>query len=272
LNHRSHFLTSIFFLAFIPHLLSQSVSTQIGARPNGIGYTATALFDEWGVFNNIAGTAKLESTVAAFTYDLHPLLTGANRTAAVFSIPTKIGVASGGAYRFGDDLYNEHLLTTGISNKFGLAALGAQVNYIQYRVEGFGSKGVLSLNLGGIAELTPNLSIGAYIVNLNQPEIGDQEKLPTKLLAGIAFKPTEKVFIASEIEKTIEYNPVWKMGIEYKFHKKFCARTGYNINPNKAFFGLGFITKKFTIDYSAQYSTLLSLSHQATVGYQLKQK
>jgi hypothetical protein len=272
LSTRSHFLTSLFFLAFIPQLLSQSVSTQIGARANGIGYTATALFDEWGVYNNIAGTAKLESAVAAFTYDFHPSLAGANRTAAVFAVPTKIGVASGGAYRFGDDLYNEHLLTAGFSNKFGLAALGAQVNYIQYRIEGFGSKGVFSLNLGGIAELTPNLSIGAYIVNLNQPKIGDQEKLPTKLLAGIAFKPTNKVYIASEIEKNLEYDPTWKMGIEYKFHKKFCARTGYNVNPNKSFFGLGFTTKKFTIDYSAQYSTLLSLSHQATVGYQLKQK
>jgi hypothetical protein len=70
------------------------------------------------------------------------------------------------------------------------------------------------------------------------------------LVAGISFKPTDKVFIATEIEKDLEYDPIWKMGLEYKFHEKFCARTGYNLNPNAAFFGLGFKTKKFAIDYA----------------------
>lgn len=253
-------------------MFAQSASTQIGARANGIGYTSSTLFDEWGIFNNIAGTAKVEKTSAAFTYDLHPSVNGANRTAGAFAVPVKIGVVSAGIYRFGDDLYNEQLLSAGFSNKFGLAALGAQINYIQYRTEGFGSKGVLSLNLGGIAELTPHLSIGAYIVNINQPEISEQEKLPTKLVAGIGFKPVDKVFIATEIEKDLDYDPTWKMGIEYKFHKKFCARTGYTINANTAFFGLGFITKKFTIDYSIQHNVSVSLSHQATVGYQFTGK
>jgi hypothetical protein len=240
----------------------------MGARANGLGYTSSALYDTWGVFNNIAGIAKIENTTAAFTYDLRPSLTGANRTAAVVALPLKTGVLGGGAYRFGDDLYNEHVITAGFSNKFGLAALGAQVNYIQYRTEGFGSKGVWSFNLGGIAELTPQFSVGAYIININQPSISENEKLPTRLVAGISFTPIDKLFIATEIEKDLDYDPTWKAGIEYKFHTKFCARSGYNINPNTAFFGLGFKTKKFTIDYALQYSTVLSSSHQASAAYQ----
>ena len=230
------------------------------------------MFDTWSVFNNIAGTAKLKKVSAAFTYDAHPALAGANRTAAAFAVPIKLGVVSAGAFRFGDNLYNEHVLSVGFSNQFGLAALGAQVNYIQYRTEGFGSKGVWSVNMGGIAELTSKISIGAYIQNINQPEISELEKLPTKLIAGISFKPIDKVFIATEIEKDLEYDPTWKMGIEYKFHKKFCGRTGYNVNPNAAFFGLGFNTNKFTIDYALQHSTSLSLSHQASITYQLISK
>ena len=77
-------------------------------------------------------------------------LQGANRTAAAVAIPTKVGVIGTGVYRFGDNLYNEHLLSAGFSNKFGITSLGAQVNYIQYLVEGFGSKGVWNINLGGI--------------------------------------------------------------------------------------------------------------------------
>ncbi len=233
-----------------------------------MGYAAATLFDSWGLYNNPASTSKLENIAAGFTYDFHPTPIGSSRTAAFLALPVQIGVVSVGAYRFGDELYNEHILSTSFASKFGLASLGAQVNYIQYQAEGFGSKGVISVNLGGIAELTPQLSIGAYIININQPEISGEEKLPTKLVAGLGFKPIEKVFIAAEIEKDLDFDPTWKMGIEYAFHKKFSARTGYNLRPNTGFFGLGFKTKKFTIDYALQYQVLLGLSHQASIGYQ----
>ena len=247
---------------------AQSVSTQIGARANGMGYAAAALFDTWSLFNNPASTSRLENISAGFTYDLHPVPAGANRTAALISIPVSIGVITGGVYRFGDDLYNEHLISAGFASKFGLASLGMQVNYIQYSAEGFGTKGVASVNLGGIAELTPQLSIGAYIINVNQPQISGEEKLPTRLAAGLGFKPIEKLFVAAEIEKDLDLDPTWKIGMEYVFHKKFSARTGYSIHPNTGFFGLGFKTKKFTLDYAVQYNVSLSLSHQASVGYQ----
>jgi hypothetical protein len=265
---------SLYLLTFLlpGFAFSQSVSTQIGARPHGIAYASSTLFDTWSVFNNIAGIAKLEVATAACAYDAHPTLPGANRMAAVFAMPFKIGVAGTGIYRFGDDLYNEHILTAGFSNQFGLAALGAQLNYIQYRTEGFGNKGVWSLNFGGIAELTPHLFVGAYVININQPSISQEDKLPTKLVAGIGFKSTEKVFVATEIEKDLDYDPLWKMGLEYKFHPKFCGRTGYNINPNTAYFGFGFKTKKLTIDYALQHSHVLNLSHQASVAYQFASK
>lgn len=167
-----------------------------------------------------------------------------------------------------DDLYNEHVITGSFASKFGLASLGVKVNYIQYAAEGFGTKGVASISLGGIAELTPQLSIGAYIVNLNQPTISGEEKLPTRLVAGLGFKPIEKLFIATELEKDLDVDPTWKMGLEYAFHKKFSARTGYNLRPNTGFFGLGFKTKKLTIDYAVQYNVSMSFSHQASIGYQ----
>jgi hypothetical protein len=240
----------------------------MGGRANGMGYASAALFDEWGVFNNIAGIAKIETTTASFAYDLHPSLVGANRTAALIAHPFYIGVIGVGAYRFGDNLYNEHILSAGFSNTFGIASLGLKVNYIQYQTEGFGTKGVMSINFGGIAQLTPILAVGAYITNINQPDLNDFEKLPTRLAAGISITPTEKISIITELEKDLEYDPTWKAGIEYKFHTKFSARTGYNINPNTAFFGLGFKTKKFNIDYALQHNVVLSLSHQASISYQ----
>jgi hypothetical protein len=103
-----------------------------------------------------------------------------------------------------------------------------------------------------------------------QSKISESEKLPTKLLAGIGFNPIEKIFITTEIEKDLDYDAVWKAGIEYKFHSKFSVRTGYNVNPDQLFFGLGFTTKRFILDYAVQYNALLSLAHQASIRYQFK--
>jgi len=249
-------------------LVAQSVSTVMGAKANGIGYASATVSDSWGLFNNIAGLASLENTTASFTYDAHPSLMGANRTAAVLAMPIKIGVAGIGAYRFGDDVYSEQVLTVGYSNQFGIAALGAKVNYIQYQAEGFGSKGVVSLSLGGIAKITPELSIGAYITNINQPSISEDEKLPTRLNAGLSYSPHDKILLATEIEKELDYEATLKIGMQYKFHEKLVGRTGYNLNPNAAFFGLGFKTKKFLLDYALQYNVTLRFSHQASVSYQ----
>jgi hypothetical protein len=78
------------------------------------------------------------------------------------------GVTSVGAFRFGDDLYNEQMVSLGFGNKFGIASLGVKANYIQYQADGFGTYGAVSIDFGGLAELTDQLSIGAYITNLNQ--------------------------------------------------------------------------------------------------------
>jgi len=265
-------ITTLFVIVYSSTLKAQSVSTSIGAKASGIGYAASTISDVWGVYNNIAGIATVQNTTASFTYDLHPSLDGANRTAAVLAIPLKTGATGIGMYRFGDDLYNEQILTAGYSNQFGIAALGVKANYIQYRTEGFGSKGIFTLSFGGIAKITKEISVGAYITNINQPSLSDNEKVPTRLNAGVAFTPSANFFITTEIEKDLDYEATLKIGMQYTFHEKLFARTGYNLHPNTAFFGLGFKTKKFILDYALQHNTSLGLSHQASVSYQFIRK
>ena len=254
--------------------ISQSVSALMGARGAGMGYASSTLRDEWALFNNVGGLAKVNQPIAAFAYEVLPGLTGANRTAALFSTPLGIGVIGFGMFRFGDDLYNEQIISAGYSNQFGIASLGLKLNYIQYRADGFGVRSALSLNFGGIAQITPLFLVGAYIVNLNQPKLStvDKERLPTKLVVGMSFKPGEKVFIATEIEKDLEFDPTLKAGIDYQLHKKIYFRTGFNFHPNAAFFGIGFVVKKIKIDYSLQYSSILTSGNQASAVYRFEKR
>lgn len=247
---------------------AQSVSTLMGARGNGLGYASATLFDGFAILNNSAGLAKLTHPVGVTAFHHAAALPAANRAAFAFSAPVKTGVAGLGIFRFGDNVYSESVLSAGFSNQFGLAALGVKVNYIQYQAEGFGTKGVFTIGMGGIAELTKEISVGAYINNINRPEISeDGDKVPALLSASLACTPTEKVLIAAEIQKDLDFETTWKAGLEYAFHPKFIARTGFNLKPNASFFGFGFKTSKLNLDYAIQYSTLLQFSQQASAAY-----
>lgn len=246
----------------------------LGARQNGLGYASSCLNDEWSLFNNIGGMADVKNFTTSFTYDARPYLKSFNRMAFVLANPFTFGVIGLGASRFGDDLYNEQVLTAGFSNHVGLASLGLKVNYVQYRAEGFGSTSAFTISFGGIAQLTPSFAVGAHLININQPRISstDTDRIPTYFIAGVALRPSEKVLILSEIEKDLDHSPTWKAALEYQAHQKLSFRTGFNINPNAAFIGLGFKPGKFLLDYAFQYHPDLGGSHQATVGYTIKKQ
>ncbi len=240
----------------------------------GMGNAVSCVGNEWSLFNNPGGLSKIKNTMATFTYEAHPSFTPFNRMASSLAIPSKFGVSAFGFYRFGDDLYNEQIISAAFANQLGLASLGLKVNYVQYHAEGFGTIGIFTFCFGGIAQLTPALSVGANILNIYQPTISQDsdEKVPTILTIGIGFKFSETLFVSTEIEKDLDHRVLTKAGLEYTIHKKLIARTGINLNPNAGFAGVGFKPKKFNLDYGYQYSITQGSIHQASVTYLLNSR
>src|SRR5450432_2670502 len=133
---RNKLLLLLLFVVLENSGAAQSVNTLMGGRAAGLAYASATLCDEWALLNNIGAMAKVNHPTAAFAYEVRPALPGANRIAAIYSTPTKIGVAGFGLFRFGDDVYSEQIISTGYSNQMGLASLGLKINFIQYRAEG----------------------------------------------------------------------------------------------------------------------------------------
>lgn len=241
----------------------------------GMAYASACLQDELSLFNNVAGLASLKHPTSAVAYDVKPKLKGANRNAITIALPIKLGVVGVGALRFGDELYNEQIFSAGFSNQLGLASLGATLNYLQYNAQGFGTKSVLTLNAGGIATLSKIISIGAYVLNINQPLLSEieSEHVPTRLTLGVGITPTEKVQLSTELTKEVDQVATFKTGMEYQATKKFYTRTGFSLYPNNIFVGIGFMQSKLSIDYAYQYAlTGLGDSHQASLAYKWKAK
>jgi len=253
------------------HCQSQSVNTTMSGRSLGLANVTAALPDEWSILNNIGGLSKTKAANAAVAYEVKPALLGGNRMAAAFSMPVKTGAFGFGLFRFGDNFYNEQLATLGFGNEFGNTSLGVKVNYIQYQAIGFGNKTALGISFGGLTQLSKGVSIGAYVVNLNQPAISlkDKEKLPAQLVMGVGVKPKEVLQLFIEISKELDYSPTIKAAMEYEVHKKIYARTGFNLQPEAAFFGVGFIYPKLKMDYAFQYTQNLNYAFQMSITYQL---
>ncbi len=255
-------------------MTAQSTTTQMGARAFGLARTSSCLQDEWSMLGNIGGLGKAEKPVAAFTQEINFSIRSFSRTAASCVVPLSYGVAGLSLFRFGDALYSEQIVSVGFGNTFGITSIGVKLNYIQYRADGFGTKGLLSLSTGGITQLSKKILIGVYITNINQPKMSqtDHERLPTIVTAGLGVNASENIFVTTEIEKDLAYDPVWKTGMEYSFNNKFKARTGFNINPDAFFIGCGFVSSRLKLDYAFQYNPQLGNSHQASVAYQFKRK
>jgi hypothetical protein len=246
----------------------------MGARVMGLGNAGVCIGDEWSVVNNVGGLSKIEEITVPVSQYAIPSFKPFNRLAATIAFPTKVGVMGTSFFRIGDDIYNEQVVSLGYSNQFGLASLGLKVNYIQYHAEGFGTTTAFTVSLGGIAEITPKLSIGATVDNINQPKLSDnsEERIPARFRVGTLMNLSEKVLAIMELEKDSENSPIVKAGLEYILHKRFTARTGFNLNPQSAFGGLGFKLKKFKIDYAFHFHEQLGAAHQASVILNLKRK
>jgi hypothetical protein len=261
------------FILWAKVAIAQSISTQMGARSAGMGYASAGSSDEWSLFNNPGGIGKFKQINTAFTYEVQSQLKGANRMAALFNHPFKWGAISTGIFRFGDDLYNEQALSIGLGNKVGIASLGAKLNIIQYHAEGFGVSRAISVDFGGITEITEKLYLSAFITNLTQSHIGDDhEPLPTRLTAGLSYYPDKNIFLTTELSKELGYEATWRTGIEYSFHQKVYFRTGFNLTPNAAFFGVGIRKQKIRLDYSVQLNHFTGVAHQASASYWFSQK
>jgi len=253
--------------------IAQSISTQMGSRSAGLGYASSGITDEWNLFNNPGGLGKINQLSTAFAYEVKPQLKGANRMAATFNAPMKWGALSTGLFRFGDDLYNEQMISIGLGNQVGIASLGVRANVVQYHAAGFGISQSVSFDFGGITELTEKLSINAYITNLTQSKIGeDNQPLPTRLTAGLSYRPEKHIYIATELSKELDYITTWRTGIEYAFQQKVYFRTGFNLKPNAAFFGVGLHKKKIRIDYAVQLNQFTGAAHQASASYWFNSK
>lgn len=258
-------------LAFYYSLEIQAQNFPISAKAAGIGNAIVTSQDAWAVFGNIGGMANVKSVTALFAYENRFGFTnGFHAVAAGVVIPTPIGNGAISTYRFGDEIFSKQKLGIGWAHQISRISIGVQANYWQHHVEGYGTRGNLVMELGGVAAIIPRLTFGLHILNVNQTKISEEEHFSTVVRVGLGYNPIDPLLLVIETEKDTEFASVFKLGMEYKLVEKLRLRTGLSTRTLRTHYGFGLYLKKFIIDYALVSHPQLGMSNQLSVAYKLK--
>ena len=265
-------LLSILIASFSFHVCFGQESEFIGPRSNGVANSSSTFSDVFSIFNNPGSLGFVENESVASGYHNRFEMEAFSTAYAVVNKKIKSGFASLGISRFGDDLLSHSKIVTGYGNTLGIASIGGSITYHQLQIEGFGTKGFVTFDFGGVAHITHAIKIGALIKNISQAKISKhtEEKYPTLIIAGLSYMPTTSLTVNVQINKNISDPAQIKIGIEYKV-KAIYLRSGFNTNPSWIAFGGGFHHKKFEFDYALQNHPLLGRSHTIALTYNYMQ-
>ena len=268
---------------------------QRGARAAGLGNASVALPGEvWSMGNNVAGLGELQRPSVGFYAENRYFSPALNVGALTVALPlgraatpaadaatppaapaaaarswARHGVVAFEAQRFGGQLYNETRLGAGYGYRFGQISLGGRVDMLQVSIEGLGSRRVVLGTLGGQIEVIPQrLSFGASLYNLSQTKLASyqNERVPTVLRAGLAYRPGAQVLLLVETEKDVERDANFKAGLEYRPVPVLVARLGLASLTEQASAGLGVVAGAFLLDYAATYQQALGFSQHLSVS------
>ena len=273
-----------------------------GARAASLGNASVALAGEvWSMGNNVAGLGGIQQPAVGFYAENRYFSAALNVGALTIALPlgrtlgvpsadgsgpmlaaaapaqtwVRNGVVAFEAQRFGGQLYNETRVGAGYGYRFGQISLGARVDVLQVSIEGLGSRRVVLGTMGGQIEVVPQrLTFGASLYNLSQTKLASyqDERVPTVLKAGLAYRPSSQVLLVVETEKDVEREANFKAGLEYRPVPVLAARLGLATLTEQASAGIGVLAGPFQIDYAAAFQQALGFSQHLSVSKSWGQK
>lgn len=250
---------------------AQSVVSNGGAKNEGLAGQSAVSLDEWSLWRNPAGLAHVNNSMISFGIRRTPVINLPGRSAVV-AIHTRAGCFAGGVSAFGDELYNEAVLSLGFAHQLGITCIGVRADVYQLYVDGNDVRRTVGITIGGITAIGTRLMIGAVARNINLPEWAAGHPLPVVLATGLLFTASDNFLVIAEVEKNTDFEPTIKAAVEYSVRKKFFARTGFNLFPNAAFGGVGFRLWRIGIDYALRWGYLPGYSQQISVTLQAGQR
>lgn len=265
-------VAAIIGMLIVSNLWAQKENVSIGGRSAGMGNASVTFTDLWSAHNNQAGMAYYKSMAAGVYYENRFMMKEMGQKAFTFVLPVKNSGVFGVNYsNFGYNLYNENKIGLAYAMPFGeRVSAGLQLDYIYTHIaEDYGNRGAFTFEVGVRAVLIKNLVFAAHIFNPIRAKASkySEERIPSIIKGGLSYTFSEKALISAEIEKDINYKPVFKAGAEYHIVKPLYVRIGIGTSPLVNTLGVGIEIHKFKIDIATMRHPVLGFSPQMSLSF-----
>lgn len=238
--------------------------TPMGARSMAMANASTTINDVWAYHHNPGALADVDRFTAGISYENRFLLKELQSQGFAVAVPMKVGVISVGGQLYGSEQFRSSKAGLGYSMKLSEKFFaGAQLNYIGLRLpENYGSANSMTAEVGIYAKLTEKWKLGASVFNLGRAKLSDfaDDRFTTMMRIGSSYSFSQKVMLAIDFEKNLDYDLRIKTGVEYEVVKNFKLRGGFATAPIELSAGIGYEWKQLEISAGSSYHQVLGWS------------
>ncbi|MFH1936727.1 MAG: hypothetical protein ABIK52_04105 [Bacteroidota bacterium] len=242
-----------------------------GGRAAAMGRAAVAVPGIWSVSTNQAGMIWQDGWQAGLFAENRFLMKELCFEALALSWSGKPGAFGLVLSYHGFRLYNEFKAGISYARKFGKRfSMGVQLQYFRLQIaEGYGSRGVLSCEIGWMYKPDRFWTIGMQVCNPVPVKLtsGPEERLPVLFRLGVGYDLSGKVLILLEGEKDLELPLVLKTGLEVRLAKPVYGRIGMLTGPFMVTGGIGVTLGRLVVDIATEYHMVLGFSPAISIGY-----
>ena len=227
----------ISFISYI-ELFSQSFKVEAG-KSAAMSNASVTLSDIWSIYSNQAGLGNLEN-ISIGAFHQSGFIKEQNVQGIAFAIPTKTGTIGASYSYYGYSQYNEMQAGLAFGRSFTkYFSVGIQLNYIYTHIaDNYGTEDAVNFEIGILSEPIDNLVIGTHVYNPLRSKLGEEE-IPTYFDMGISYLFSEKILLAIGTEKDLDYDAIFKAGIDYQIIEYVSVQAGISTNPARYSFGIG---------------------------------
>ncbi len=264
------FIIILFYCGCIS-LTHAQIATVAGGKGAGMSNTSTTFQDIFSMASNQAGIAFLKNPSIGLIAEQRFSNQDIRQVGILAGMPSQFGSFGMLIQSFGFETYNEQKIGLAYARKLSKNfAIGLQFDYLNTRITEYGNQGTVTFEGGLQAQIIENLWLGASIFNPIRMKIMPDEYLPTQFNFGFSYRFSDKILLATEVQKDFEYPAAAKFGLDYRIIEALSIRLGVGTAPVQNSFGIGLHLQQFHFDFAANYHQILGITPTFSMNYDFK--
>lgn len=237
-----------------------------GAKDIALSNSTIALAnDVFSLFSNPSGLAQMTWREIGIYYSPSPF--GMNELSNAFGAyhePTGFGSFGVGFMTYGFDLYRQNKVAVSYANRFeDFILIGITAQYHTLSISKYGNTSYLTLLLGTLIYINPDLRFGFTIDNLLRNSISEEDnQIPVIYGTGMSYDILINLTLNLTLRKDLDNEAALSFGIDFRIIDYLNLRFGFQNQPSTFSAGVGINYLKFELDYAVFNHLDMGLTHQ----------